>query len=311
VLEYKLKASQSNLNLEDFVTQYSFSIAKNRNTLQTENFLERQEAIFNVAQLLSWQQPTTETDEFFDELCSSTWGNTMNQIIHSDFIELAGKKLRPVDLAVLQFRNGLHPLAPGNTLTLEETGQRLNITRERVRQIELRAKVRFKSAIEELLAQTEIEITKIDREATMCSPNFRFIKTNVIRFTSDVSPCQISDRPITSHFSEPDISFSPTTSGDWVSFVDFEAKFLLTCDKENARTDYKNLYYFLFELRQHALEGRKQQIPVSKLLKKSNVKGRGYLKVKEIDTILSALNVKSFPHFNSVGIDDFIELIFD
>jgi RNA polymerase sigma factor (sigma-70 family) len=311
MIEYKLQASQSKLNLEDSVTQYLFAVAKNRNNLPAENYLERQAAIFKVAQFLSWQQPTTETVEFFDEFSYSTWGKTMNQLIQSDFIDLAGKKLRPMDLAVLQFRNGLHPQALGNKLTLEETGQRLKVTRERVRQIELRAKVRFKSELEQLLAQAEVELKQIDLEAKTSSPKFGFLKPKFSHRSSDLTPMAVP-APINSHqLVEPNENHDQAGTSRLLAFPDFENLFLQSCEKQIAKTDYKKLYYFLTELREIAQQGHKQYIPVSKLLKISNVKGRGYLKVKEIDTILMALNVKSVPHFNSVGIDDSIELIFD
>jgi len=73
------------------------------------------------------------------ELIAEPWDPTAALC---DLMEFQGRfdGLKPVDREVLLFRLGLNDHAPGEALTLEAIGARLGITRERVRQLEVRAR---------------------------------------------------------------------------------------------------------------------------------------------------------------------------
>ncbi len=312
IIEYKLSSTQSSNSLEDAVVNWTKKTIPAKQFFDKDSEQERRSIYVQATKLLTWQQPTIEPVEFFDELSVSPWDDIINQKYFRELLTTAGNSLKPRYWQIIQYRNGLHPESFDIPLTLEETGKKLGITRERVRQMELRAKVEFRNALKKTIDDFELALLELDKPSSEPPSNFQFqkirvspplIATNLNKGVKEISLEDIISEPLT-HSTDMSQIFKSE------DFQQFEKEFLATVENFKSAIDYRSLYLFLSRLRQTTSNNRIILIPVSHLLKSADVKGRGYLKVKEIDTILTALNVKSVPHFNSVGVDDSIELIF-
>ena len=307
LIEYKLSATPSHQSLDSAISEHVFSSIKR--SYQKNNIFDylNFELFVNATKLLTLQQPNLEPIEFFENLADENKIDWVQNYAIEFYLEKIQAALKPREWKILQYRIGIHPQYYGQELTLQTTGELLNVTRERVRQIELRAYKRLAKAFEHGADMNSDSLISHSFQTTISSSNdnLSLSKQNNVSLKTKTDSTHQTTSPNTQTY-----DVKKKLYFDAHNFTKFEPRFLANCTKQISRIDYKNLYWFLIRMRNDYNAGNNVTLQVNQLLDAARVKNRGFHIVQEIEFILDSFSAQTVPHFKSVGMYDSIELVF-